>query len=90
MEAIVSAVAEAFVQPIASIAQGRGGTAREAVALLARTQSAFGLAEIGTALGIKPWSASHLASAGERRRQSDRAFGRKVRAIEAALGRITE
>jgi len=82
---ILGAVGRIFGEKVEAIRRPRGGVAREAVAYLARTEGAWPIAEIGEALGIKTWSASHVASFGERRLAQDPGFRRKVRAARELL-----
>jgi putative transposase len=63
----------------------RGGVAREAAAYLARAEGALKLTEIGTALRVRSWSASHLAAAGEKRLGADAVFRRRVEAARKRL-----
>lgn len=81
---IIRAVAKTFTLSEESVRKPRGGESREAVAYVARVEGAWPIADVGESLGVKPWSASHLASAGARRMSENRSFRAKVeRVIEA-------
>jgi len=85
LDEIVAAVAKAFGERAGAIRRPRSGRAREAVAYLARREGAWPIAEIGAALGVRSWSASHLATFGERRMAGERAFREKVEAAARIL-----
>jgi REP element-mobilizing transposase RayT len=85
IETIVTAVKEIFGAGEGSIPENQRGAAREAVAYLARTEGAWPIAEIGSRLGVKAWSASHLASAGARRVAEDRGFRKQVETVTGIL-----
>ena len=82
---ILAVVGEVFGEKVESIRRPRSGVAREAVACLARTEGAWPIAEIGEALGVKSWSASHLATFGESRLAQDADFRRKVETARETL-----
>ncbi len=82
---IIAAVGRSFGEEDETIRRRRSGIAREAVAYLARAEGAWPIAAIGEALGVRAWSASHLAAFGERRMTEDREFRRKVNAAAAQL-----
>ncbi|HQR44456.1 MAG TPA: transposase [Thermoanaerobaculia bacterium] len=85
IEEILAAVGKVFDTKAEAIRRPRGGVAREAVAFLARREGAWSIAEIATALGVRSWSASHLASFGERRTETDRTFRQKIESVVMLL-----
>jgi putative transposase len=89
MAAIIEAVAKAFAVSKHTIRRPRSGVTREAVAYLARVEGAWPIAEIGEKLGVKAWSASHLAIAGEKRMVDARNFRQRVQRAAKALRRTT-
>lgn len=86
LEAIVRAAAKEFGVEAKAIRRKRGGPVRLAVAYVARREGARPIALIGDFLGVKSWSASHMAAAGERLCETDRRFREQVRRLVAALG----
>jgi hypothetical protein len=86
MKAILTATAEVFGTAEKDLRLGRRGLARKAVAFLARRDGALKLPEIGAALGIREFSASHLATEGERLYEGDAAFRKLVDKVRHALG----
>jgi REP element-mobilizing transposase RayT len=78
---IIRVVAKVFGVIEETIRRPRSGSAREAVAHVARIEGAWPIADIGIELGVKSWSASHLASGGARRISGDRVFRRKVERV---------
>jgi putative transposase len=63
--------------------------ARLALASLARTEAGLRLSDFAPALGVKPWAASHLATAAQARYTADRAFRRHLHQIQTSLQKIT-
>lgn len=88
MRDIMKATAEVFGTTEKDVRRGRRGPARKAVAWLARREGALRLPEIGEALGIREFSASHLASEGERLYLTDIDFRRRVEQVRARLGLV--
>lgn len=88
MRAILSVTANVFGTTERDLRVGRRGLARKAVAFLARRDGALKLPEIGDALGIREFSASHLATEGERLYETDAAFRKLVDKVRHALGTI--
>jgi putative transposase len=85
IEEILAGVAKVFGTEAEAIRRPRGGVAREAAAYLARREGSWPIAAIGKALGVRSWSASHLATFGERRTESDRTFRQKIDAAVTLL-----
>lgn len=83
---IAAAAARVFGVPPGEIRRKRGGPVRLALALAARRLAALPLAEIGTFLGVRSWSASHMATAAEQLAEEDAAFRKS---LEALLGEIS-
>jgi len=71
-------VGRVFREKVEVIRRPRSGLAREAVACLSRSEGAWSIAEIGSKLGIRSWSASHLATAAARRFEKDEEFRTKI------------
>jgi len=85
---ILRATAEVFGTSERDLRRRRRGPARKAAAWLARREGALRLPEIGVALGIREFSASHLASEGEKLYLTDAAFRRSIELIRAKLGLV--
>jgi len=86
MRAILLAAAEVYGLTEKDLRRGRRGPGRKAAAFLARREGALKLPEIGRVLGIREFSASHLASEGEKLYLTDLEFRRNVDLIRAKLG----
>lgn len=86
LRAILAATAEVFGMTEKTLRRSRRGPARKAAAYLARREGALKLPEIGEALGIREFSASHLASEGETLYLTDLEFRRNIDLIRAKLG----
>lgn len=78
IDEIIAVVGRIFGEEVEAIRRPRSGVAREAVAYLARSEGAWPIAEIGSKLGVRSWSASHLASSAARRLAEDAGFRRRV------------
>jgi len=85
MKAILLAAAEVYGLTEKDLRRGRRGPGRKAAAFLARREGALKLPEIGRALGIREFSASHLASEGEKLYLTDIEFRRNIDLIRAKL-----
>ncbi len=83
---ILVATAEVFGTTEKDLKKNKRGPARKVAAFLARREGAHKLPEIGEALGIREFSASHLAAEGERLYDSDAAFRRKADKVRQRLG----
>ena len=68
----------AFREKVEVIRRPRSGLSREAVACLSGSEGVWPIAEIGSKLGIRSWSASHLATAAARRFEKDEKFRTKM------------
>ena len=86
MRAILLATADVFGTTEKDLRLGRRGLARKAVAFLSRRDGALRLPEIGDALGIREFSASHLATEGERLYERDAAFRKLADKVRHKLG----
>ncbi|MFA6956162.1 MAG: transposase [Thermoanaerobaculia bacterium] len=86
MRAVLLATADVFGTTEKDVRAGRRGLARKAVAFLARRDGALKLPEIGDTLGIREFSASHLATEGERLYERDAAFRKLVDKVRHKLG----
>lgn len=86
MRGILAATSEVFDTSEVELKRKRRGPARKAAAFVARREGALKLPEIGRALGIREFSASHLASEGEKLYLTDINFRRRVESIRAKLG----
>jgi REP element-mobilizing transposase RayT len=89
IDEIITVVGKVFGEKEETIRRPRSGVAREAVAYLARSEEAWPIAEIGEALGVRAWSASHLSTFGERRMAEDPGFRKKVEAAANLLRNAT-
>jgi chromosomal replication initiation ATPase DnaA len=78
IDEIIAVVGRIFGQKVETIRRPRSGVAREAVAYLARSEGAWPIAEIGSTLGVRSWSASHLSSSAARRLAENEGFRRRV------------
>jgi putative transposase len=85
LKAIAESAARAFDVPVARIWKRRGGASRLAVAYVARTEGALPLSEIAAYLHVRPWSASHMATEAEGRKQTDRVFRSQLAATVKGL-----
>lgn len=83
---ILEATAEAFGTTEKELRRRRRGEGRKAFAYVARRDGAHTLPEIGRVFGIREFSASHMASEGERLYQTDAGFRRAVDRARARLG----
>ncbi len=81
LETIARKAAQAFGVTMDDVQKRRGGPVRLAVALAARRRAALPLAEIGAFLRVRPWSASHMATAAETLATRDPEFRRRVAAL---------
>ena len=86
LEQMAAAAARVFAVPATDVRRKRGGPVRLALALAARREAALPLQAIGAFLGIRSWSASHMATAAEQLAKKDAAFRRT---LEALLGEIS-
>jgi len=85
MRAILVATAEVYGMTEKDLRRSRRGPARKAAAYLARREGALKLPVIGEALGIREFSASHLASEGEKLYLTDLDFRRSIDLIRGKL-----
>jgi hypothetical protein len=88
MRDIVNATAAVFGTTGRDLRRVRRGPARKAVAWLARREGALRLPEIGEMLGIREFSASNLASEGEKLYLTDIEFRRRIEQVRARLGLV--
>jgi len=86
MRTILEATAAVFDVPEKDLRRKRRGEARKAAAYVARRDGALKLPDIGRALGIRGFSASHLASEGEKLYLTDLDFRRKIDLLRSKLG----
>jgi len=90
IDEILPVVGRIFREKVEVIRLPRSGLAREAVAYLSRSEGAWPIAEIGSKLGIRSWSASHRATAAARRFEEDKDFRAKIeRAVDLLRKRTT-
>jgi REP element-mobilizing transposase RayT len=85
LEAITRKAARVFHVGERDIRKKRGGPVRLAVALAARRQAALPLDQIGAFLGVRSWSASHMATAAEQLAEKDAAFRTSLEALLAEI-----
>ena len=88
LDQILRAVSVAFEMNANRVRTRKRGPARKAFALLARRSAAAPLRDIGDALGVTPWSASHAASAGEILEAEDREFRAKLESARSLIRKI--
>jgi REP element-mobilizing transposase RayT len=88
MRGILAATSQVFDTSEGDLRRKRRGPARKAAAFVARSEGALKLPEIGRALGIREFSASHLASEGEKLYLTDIDFRRRVELIRSKLGLV--
>ncbi|HQR44882.1 MAG TPA: transposase [Thermoanaerobaculia bacterium] len=81
LKRIAEAAARIYGVPPGNIRRKRGGPVRLAVALVAREQAALSLREIGDFLGVRSWSASHMATAAQKLAAEDPVFKRRLDAL---------
>jgi REP element-mobilizing transposase RayT len=85
LERTLAAVAEAFHTTPAAIRAARRGAARKAVALLGRRLADARLVDVGSALGVRHWSASRLTARGKALEAADASFRRRLDAVSRLL-----
>ena len=85
LKAVAESAARAFGVTEGQIRRRRGGAVRLAVAYVARAEGALPLSEIGEYLNVRSWSASHMATAAEKRMATDRDFRSQVAATVRRL-----
>ena len=85
LETIADAAARIFAVPPGDVRRKRGGSVRLAVALAARREAALPLEAIGAFLGVRSWSASHMATAAEQLAEKEAAFRKSLEALLAEV-----
>jgi REP element-mobilizing transposase RayT len=88
MRDVLKATSEVYGKTEKELRRSRRGPARKAAAFLARREGALRLPVIGEALGIREFSASHLASEGEKLYLTDLEFRRDIDLIRTKLGLV--
>jgi len=85
LEQMAAAAARVFAVPPGDVRRKRGGPVRLALALTARRRAALPLEAIGAFLGVRSWSASHMATAAEQLAEKDAAFRKSLEALLAEI-----
>jgi len=86
LEVTLAAVAEAFETTASAMRTARRGDARKALALLGRRLAAARLQDVGTLLGVTPWSASRLTRGAEALENEDPAFQGRLDLAHRLIG----
>lgn len=86
LNAVTTEVCREYGLDVNDLARRGTGEARRALAWLARNVGGLGLAEISGVLFVTDWSVSKLEKAGERLREEDAGFRRRLEAMQARLG----
>jgi len=85
LEAVTAEVCREFALDRETLATRGAGEARRAFAWLARNSAGLALGEVAGALAVTDWAVSKLEKAGEKLRQEDAGFRRRVSAMQDRL-----